>query len=354
MVRITGRAYLKYVVIALVAALVLLGGCGKQKIESQRSESSSGSQSSATQSSPKLKVALVLPGTINDQGWNATAYEGLKSLEKTFGVETSYKESVTQSDQVEVIRTYASQGYDVIFCHGFEFEDSAKKVAKDFPNVKIIITSSLTSQQPNVASLEVSGNEAGFLAGLVAGAVTKSNVIGYVGAMEIPPIMEPAMGFEKGAQTINPKVTVKIGYIGSWEDAAKAKEMALTMVSQGADVLLGNADQASLGVINAAVEKNIRIIGYASDQAGLAPNNVIASSILSYPTAMTYVFKEIIEGRFQAKNYLAHLPQGATGIVWNEKMKSVVPEEAMKKIMQYVEDMKSGKLNIEQLVPRKR
>jgi len=294
--------------------------------------------------SKKMKVALLLPGPINDSGWSALAYSSLKKVE-AMGLETTYRENVSQSDMVEAFRAYATQGYDIICAHGFQFGDAAKEVAKQFPKIKFVVTSSTISQEPNLASIYVPGAQAGFVAGVVAGSVTKSGKVAYIGGMDIPAIKEPALGFESGVKYVNPQAEVNISFIGSWEDVAKGKEMALALINKGYDVVLGNANQASLGVLQAAVEKNILAVGYVSDQSQFYPNTVVASSFLYYPLEM--VVKEVQNSNFKAQNYRAGINEGGTGIIWNKKMKESLAPEIVKKIEAALEDLKSGKIKID-------
>lgn len=325
-------------VVALMVAVFALAGCGS-KGASQQKEAKPGEAGTS-----KIKVALLLPGPINDNGWSALAYSSLKKVE-AMGLETAYRENVSQSDMVEAFRAYATQGYAIIFAHGFQFGDAAKEVAKQFPQIKFVVTSSTISQEPNLASIYVPGAQAGFVAGVVAGAVTKSGKVAYIGGMDIPAIKEPALGFESGVKYVNPKAEVNISFIGTWEDVAKGKEMALALINKGYDVVLGNANQATLGVLQAAVEKNVLAVGYVTDQSRSYPNTVVASSFLYYPLEM--VVKEVQKNNFKAQNYRASINEGGTGIIWNDKMKSSLTPETLKKIETAIEDLKSGKIKID-------
>ncbi|MBE3581852.1 MAG: BMP family protein [Thermoanaerobacteraceae bacterium] len=302
-------------------------------------------------STVKTKVALLLPGPISDKGWNASAYEGLMMAKEKFGFETAYRENLGLSDIEEAFRVYAQEGYDIIIGHGFQFGDPAKKVAKEFPKIKFLITSSNIFQEPNVASLDILNKQVGFLGGVAAALITKSNKIGFVGGMAIPSIIIAQEGFAAGAKYAKPDVQVLSTLIGSFDDVAKAKETALAYIGQGADIIMHDADQGGLGVIHACKEKNVLAIGYGKDQSDLAPENLIVSSIQSVPAGLTYVLQEIVEGRFAAKAYEAGIKQGATGLVWNEHLaaKHVSPE-VRKKIDDIIREVADGKINIDELI----
>lgn len=344
------RAMKKYrsLVLAITAAflLALVGsGCGGTKQSNAPEQPTPQQTAKGETATKKLKVALLLPGPISDRGWNATAYEGLKLAEKNLGVETAYREMVSQSDQVEAFRAFATQGYDMIIAHGFEFGDAAKKVASEFPEVKFVVTSSDITQAPNLGSLQVHQVESGFLGGVIAGMITKTGKVGYIGGMEIPPIVNASKGFIAGARWVNPDVKVLSTFIGTFEDPAKAKETAISFIQQGVDVVLGNADQAGLGVIQAAKEKGVVAIGYPSDQSSIAPDTVIASCLESYPFAIEFIVKTLQEGKFEPKFYAAGINEGATGMVWNPNYPNI-PGEVKEKVAQVIEDLKAGKIDV--------
>ncbi|MGI9861760.1 BMP family protein [Moorella naiadis] len=323
---------------------VFLAGCGSGK--QTKPEEKGQAQQGTSNTTKKLKVALVLTGPINDNGWNSVAYEGLQKAQAELGIAGAYRENVAQSDQEEAFRAYANQGYDVIIGHGFQFNDVAKKVAQDFPKVKFVVTSSDISQAPNVASLEVSNKEAGFIGGVLAGLVTKSNKVAFIGGVNMPPITDAEAGFKAGAKMVNARVETFGTLIGSWDDVAKAKETALAFIQQGADVVLGDANQAGLGVIEAAKSKNVYAIGFSGDQSNVAPDNVPASSKYDFSVAIKYIIKEINDGKFEPKHYVLATKEGATGIIWNEKLKNKISPEAVQKADQVEKDLIEKKIDI--------
>ncbi|NPV69303.1 MAG: BMP family protein [Firmicutes bacterium] len=293
----------------------------------------------------KLKVALLTPGPINDQGWNATAYAGLQGIKDQLGAEIAYSEKVAPSDFEEVFRGYASKGFDVVFGHGFQFGDPAKKVAKEFPNTKFIITSTDISQEPNVASLGNSNYEQGFLTGALAALLTKSKTIGSVGGMEIPSLKAFMDGFKAGAKYIDPKVKVLVTYIGNFDDAAKGKQLALQMIQNGADVINHDADAAGLGVIEAAKQKKVKCLGAISDQNSVAPEVVVNSGLSDLSKAYVLITKDIVAGKFKAVSVNYGIKEGTVGLApwhnWEDKVDKAVKD----RMNQIVEDVKSGKLD---------
>ena len=259
--------------ILLILAMLVVGCGSSQQAGGDSAEEPKGEEKTG------LKVALMLSGPISDMGWNASAYEGLEQAEKDFGIETAYQESIAQSDIEEVFRGYAQQGYDLIIGHGFQFADTALKVATEFPDVKFVITSSNITQEPNLGSVNLDNVQQGFLMGAVAAIVSETNVVGGIGGQEIPPIKGSVVGFEQGAKHVNPDIKVLTALTGSNDDVAKAKETALAMIDQGADVVMTNANQAGLGSIEACKEKGVYAIGSNQDQNDMAPDAVVVSGI---------------------------------------------------------------------------
>lgn len=292
----------------------------------------------------KLKVAIILPGNINDNGWNASAYQGLKQAEEEFNVDGSYQEAVSQSDQEEVFRNFANNGYDLIIGHGYQFADTEKKVAEDFPNVKFVVLNGAIGNGKNLGSYSFTNWQPGYLTGVLAGLVTKTNILGAIGAEEIPVIKSSMEAFAAGAKSVNPKVKVNITYIGSWDDVAKGKETALSMYNNNTDIVVTDANAVGLGSIEAAKQVNKYAIGFVSDQFDIAPEVVIASGIQSNTEMVKYVVKEVIDGKFRPEgDNVIGVKENAEGITlrdWEKKL----PKDVVDKVEQTKQDIIDGKI----------
>ena len=259
----------------------------------------------------KFKVAMLLPGSISDAGWNALAYEGLKAIEKQLGAETSHAETRTPSDQEEQFRSYALDGYNIVFGHGYEFQDPAKAVAPDFPET-IFITSSGGTITDNISPVNFRVEEPAYLLGMMAGMMTKTNKLGVMGGQNIPSVNSTFMAFEGGAKSVNPDVEVSWVYVGNWEDIGKGKELALAQINEGVDFIFPNADAAGLGAYEAAeifnksetAEKEERMIytfGANRDKSDISPT-VIANAVIT-PNAFVQIAKLIKDGEFKPQVY---------------------------------------------------
>lgn len=325
--------------IAILAAAIMLFSTG-----CSGNSKTSGNNDTNQNEDKKLKVAIILPGNINDGGWNATAYEGLKRAEEEFGIESAYQEAVSQSDQEEVFRNFAVNGYELIIGHGYQFADTAKKVAEDFPDAKFVVLNGTVGNGKNLGSYSFTNWQPGYLTGVLAGLVTETNILGAIGAEESPVITASMEAFVAGAKAVNPEVTVNLTYIGSWDDVAKGKETALSMYNNGADIVVTDANAVGLGSIEAAKEVKKYAIGFVQDQFDIAPEYVIASGIQSNSEMVRYVVKEVIEGKYnpQGDNILG-VKENAEGITlrdWADKL----PKEVVDKVEEVKQNIISGKL----------
>jgi basic membrane protein A len=243
-------------------------------------------------------VALLTPGPISDQAWNASAYAGLQRVRDSLDADISHVQTRTPADFEENFRQYAQDGFDLVVGHGFEFQDAAMRVGPAFP-ATVFITTGGSSVAANVAPLSFAFDEPSYLAGMAAAAVSKSGVIGAIGGTELPPVRASFAAYAAGARLVNPKVRVLVAYIGNWEDAAAGKEQALAQVARGADVIFQNADAAGLGVFQAMREAPGRwIIGANADQNAVAPAITLGSVVIDIPHAFLLVAREVKAGRF--------------------------------------------------------
>jgi basic membrane lipoprotein Med (substrate-binding protein (PBP1-ABC) superfamily) len=280
----------------------------------------------ATREAPApFRVALVTPGSIADAAWNSGAYTGLGQIHDSLGVPVSHIEARTPAEQEEALRTYAAQGYNLVFGHGFEFQGPAERVGADYPAVVFIITSG-ERVQGNVAPLIFRLSEASYLAGMVAGGLTRSGVIGFVGGVELPPVREASDAWVAGARAVNPKVQSRTTYLNNWDDAALGREAARALIRVGADMLHHNADAAAIGLFQAAKDTpNVYLFGANADQTDLAPSRVIGSAVIDLPRALLLVAREVQGGTFTPKVESFGLASGVVQYVPNPALDSMVP-----------------------------
>jgi len=170
-----------------------------------------------------LRVALLTPGPISDQSWNAGAYQGLMRIHDSLGAHVSHIQTKTPAEFEENFRQYGTQGYDIVFGHGFEFQDAARRVAPDFPKT-LYVTTSGTTAGPNLAGMTFGFADASYLAGMLAASVSRSRSLGVLGGTELPPVVESFRAFEQGAHSVDPSLKIVTSYVGNWDDVGAGKE----------------------------------------------------------------------------------------------------------------------------------
>ena len=307
-----------------IALAILVSACGR----SGNDVPDDGDVS--TRAVSRFRVALLTPGSISDQSWNGGAYQGLMRIKDSLGASVSHIQTRTPAEFEEQFRQYGAQGYDLVFGHGFEFQDAARRVGPDFPRTIYITTSSSTSGT-NVAGIEFAFAEASYLAGMVAGSITRTNVLGVIGGTELPPVKESFDAFTRGAKSVNPKITVLTSYVGNWDDVSAGKEQALAQIGRNADVIFQNADAAGLGVFQAAREtKKALIVGSNANQNDVAPEVTIGSVVIDLPHAFLTVAREVKEKRFTARVIRLGSQSDVITFVLNPRLQARIPAPAMR------------------------
>ncbi|MBC7842586.1 MAG: BMP family protein [Gemmatimonadaceae bacterium] len=310
-----------------------LAACGAPKSESV---------DTAAASTGTLRVALLTPGPVSDQAWNGGAFAGLQRIKDSLAARVSHIQTKTPAEFDENFRLYGEQGYSIVFGHGFEYQDAAKRVAPDFPKTMYVTTSGNTTG-PNIAGLEFAFEDGAYLAGIVAGAATRSGTIGVIGGQEMPPVKRSFYAFEAGAKSVNPTIRVITSYIGNWDDASAGKEQALAQIGRGVDVIFQNADAAGLGVFQAAREsKGVRIIGANSDQNSIAPEVVLGSVVIDLPHAFLLVAKEVQAGTFAPRVISLGMKTDVVRLVINPALRTTIPASALTAVDSVTKQLVAG------------
>ncbi len=284
----------------------------------------------------KLRAAILLSGFITDQSWNQRGYEAAQRVAKKYGVEMAYSEAVKVSDVEGVLRDYAARGYDLIISHSFNFNEATLKVAAAYPERKFAVGTGFKTA-PNVATYDWPAHEAGYLIGIMAGMMTKTNKIGAIGGFAIPDVVRIHEGYKLGAKAVNPNVKIFATYVGSWRDQVKGREAAFAQIETGVDVIDPIGDGMTVGVIKAAGERKVWVFGYFGDQRPLAPKVVLTSIVLNIDAALDRIIGDALAGKLQGKPYLMTMPEGGVQLApFNEAIPQSVRakvEEARKAIL---------------------
>lgn len=260
------------------------------------------------------KAAMLLPGSINDQSWNAVGYKGLMKL-KDAGWETAYSENVQSADEVEALRDYAKRGFGLVIGHTGRFLSAAQRVGRDFPKTTFIVGSGSAGAGKNVASIDYDNTQFGYMMGVLAAKLSKTGKIGSVNSLEgLPNIVAQVGAYRLGAKSVNPNIQVKVIYIKDMEDAAGAKEAALSLADWGADFISGKLNAAQVGIIQAAKERNIFCNGRSTDHTAGAPANVATNIVEKWDEMYAAAAVEAKSGTLGGKYELYGLSTpGSTG-----------------------------------------
>ncbi len=275
-----------------------------------------------------MNVGFVYVSPIGDAGWSYAHDLGRQALEKMDGVKTSYVEAVPEGpDSERVMLNMARKGYDLIFATSFGYMDSMLKVAKQFPDVIFMHCSGFKTAK-NMGNYFGRMYQARYLSGMVAGSMTKSNILGYVAAFPIPEVIRGINAFTLGAQAVNPDVTVRVVWTKTWYDPATEKEAAKSLLDVGADVIAQHQD--SPGPQEAAQEKGVYSIGYNSDMSKFAPKSHLTAPIWNWAPFYIETVKQVQAGTWKAESVWPGL---AEGIVDLSPMSDMVPKEVQARVM---------------------
>lgn len=310
------------------------------------SEKAKAGDTAGTSTASSFKVALLTPGSVSDQSWNGGAYRGLLAIRDSLGAQISNIQTKTPAEFDENFRQYGAQGYALVFGHGFEYQDAARRVAPEFPKTIFVTTSGATSGT-NLAGMTFGFADASYLAGMLAASVTKSNKIGTIGGQALPPVVESFKAFEQGAHAVNPQIKVVGSYIGNWDDVNAGKEQALAQIAQGVDVIFQNADAAGMGVFQASREKKgTFVIGSNSNQNGVAPDVTLGSVVIDLPLAFLTIAKEVKAGTFKPRVVQMGEASHVVTLVLNPTLQSTIPAPARAKIDSLQTKMLAGQFSV--------
>ncbi len=297
-----------------------------------------------------FRAALLTAGPVSDAGWYAGAYEGLLLLRDSLGALVSHQQTRTPAEFDEAFLSYASSGYDLIFAHGFEYQDAAMRAGERFPNTTFVVSGGGRFAD-NVVPLIFELEEGSYLAGMIAAGMSRSGVVGMVGGVAIPPVEGTFLAFEAGARTVNPDVQVLESFTGSWDDVAAAKEAAVAQLGRGADVLIHNVDAASFGVFQAVRETvaaggTAWALGMNRDQNDVAPDVILGSAVIRIPESFLETASTWQTGTLGGRPIYAGASEDVIDFVLNPQLLDVVPAELVAEMTAVRELIRAGELTV--------
>ena len=289
-----------------------------------------------------FKAAIVMPGVITDKSFNQTCYEGAMKAKDKLGIEVAYSEKVPQPDQAEALADYARRGYQLVIGAGGEFQDAVDRVAKRYPDTMFMVINGTTPDK-NVAVARFHYEGLAYTLGYIGGKMTKSNTGAFIGAQQIAFSMQMLLGFENGFKAANSNGKVLVAWTNDWDDIAKGKEAALTVISQGADMVFPTMDNAIVGSFQAAKQKGVWAFGIYYDHYPEWPDTILQSAVMHWSQAIFRVLNIAYDGKLEGKEYLIGFeePKAMSLGTFNP----AVPEALRQEILQLIEDIKAGKVD---------
>jgi basic membrane protein A len=326
---------LVHTALAAMTALAL-AGCGKK-------EEAKAPAAEAPKSAEPLKIGFIYVGPVGDAGWTFAHDNGRKHIEAKFGdkIKTTFVEKVPEgADAERVIRDLVGQGNKLIFATSFGFGDAMEKVAKDHPDVKFEHATGYKTAE-NLRVYEARFYEDAYMAGIVAGSMTKTNTLGFVASFPIPEVLRNINAFTLGARSVNPKVTTKVVWVNTWFDPPKEGESAQALINQKADVLLQNTD--STAVLLTAEKNNKYAFGWDSDMSAFAPKAHLGSAIVNWGPYYEKAVNDVLGGTWKTSDTKWGTKEGTNDLV---KINDVVSDAAKKKVDEVKAGLKAGTFHV--------
>ena len=324
------------------AAAVLLGSCNQQDSGEQLNKHESRAVAAAEPQKPApLKVGFLYVGKVGEAGWTFSHDSARKALEEKFGeaIETSIRENIPEGEGAEAtIRDLIAQGNKLIIATSFGYGEALEKVAKDHPEVKFEHATGYKTSA-NLRVFEGRLYEAAFLAGVIAGKMTKTNILGFVGSIPVPEVLRNVNAFTLGAQTVNPKIKTKVFWVNAWFDPLREGEAAQKLIKQKADVLLQSTDSSA--VLQAAEKHGKFAFGWDSDMSRFAPKAHLASAVWNWAPYYEKSVNDVLNQAWQSEVTKWGVKEGINDLV---KISEVVPLPVRKKVEGLRDDLRSGNL----------
>ena len=341
MTDVNKRAWLKLAALTAAVAATALAGCGKK--DEPAAAAPAAAEPAAPAKAEPLKIAFAYIGPVGDGGWSFAHDNARKALEKEFGdkISTTYVENVPASADAErVLRDFVDQGAKLVFGTTFGYMGAIAKVAADNPDVKFEHATGYQTAQ-NLRTYDSRTYEGAYLAGVIAGGMTKTNTLGVVGSVPIPEVLRNINSFTLGALSVNPNIKTKVVWVNEWFSPPKETEAATSLINGGADVLFQNTD--SPAVLKTAQEKGARAFGWNSDMTAYGPKAHLASSIIHWTPYYTKSVNDMLSGTWSSGQAWWGVKEGAIDLV---SIAADVPADIRAKVDAAKAGLKNGSFTI--------
>lgn len=335
----------------MIVMSLVLSGCGGGSSTASPTPAASGSPAPGASKGKDFKFGMVTDvGGVNDKSFNQSTWESLQKLEKDTGAKVKYLQSKSDADFVPNLNQFVKGDYNLTWGIGFMIEKALKQVAESNPNAKLAIVDNIV-ELPNVMSVTFAEHEGSYLVGIVAGLMTKSNIVGFIGGMDIPVIKRFEAGFKAGVKAVNPKAVVKTNYTGNFDKPDLGKSAAATIYNGGADIIFPSAGATGNGVFNEAMDrlktgKKVWVIGVDKDQSIEYGTDITLTSMIKRVDEAVYkVCNDLIAGKFSG-GQLTTLGLKDNGVGIADTSNVNVPEDVLKKVEEYKAKIISGEIKV--------
>jgi basic membrane protein A len=343
------RKLCKITLLAMLILATMLTACGKKNTGNNGAGNTTGGNTGGAASQVKIGMVTDIGG-INDKSFNQTSWEGLQQLAKDTGAQVKYLQSKGDADYIPNMNEFVKSNYNLTWGIGFLMADALKTVASQNPKANFAIIDNVVGA-PNVESVTFAENEGAYLAGVVAGLMTKSNNIGFVGGIDSPVIKRFELGFKTGIAAVNPNAKVTINYTGAFDKPDLGKAAAATIYNTGADIIFHAAGATGNGVFNEAKDrvksgKKVWVIGADKDQSlDFGDDVTLTSMIKRVDQAIIQVSKDLIAGKFQGgKDIVLGLKDNGVGLP--DTSKKNIPADVLAKVDDYRKRIISGEIKV--------
>ena len=342
MTELKKRSLLQAAALMSAVAVAALAGCGKKEEPAPAPAPAPVAAPAPAKPAP-LKIAFAYVGPVGDGGWTFAHDNGRKAVEKEFGdkVVTSFVEKVPENQDAErVLRDMATQGNKLIFGTTFGYMEPMLKVAPDFKDVKFEHATGYKTAE-NLRTYDSRTYEGAYMAGVIAGKMTKTNTLGVVGSIPIPEVIRNINSFTMGAQSVNPKVKTRVVWVGEWFNPPKETEAATSLINGGADVLMQNTDSSA--VLQTAEQMGKRAFGWDSDMTAYGPKAHLGSAVINWAPYYLKATRDALEGKWATGQTWWGVKEGAIDMV---SIAADVPDDIKKRVDEIKAGLKDGTFQI--------
>lgn len=343
-------------VLALCLALCLFGCSAQEEAAESTSPSAGGTEESQSPSGGEntsdnggtdvssLKVATLVPGSVTDGGFCQLGAEATQAVADQLGCEVVTIEAATADKMKTEAEALAEEGYDIIFGHGGQYATPFAEISGDYPDTWFI-TLGGTDVTDNQFPLNITFEESTYVAGVVAAMMTETDKIGMLVGGDFPSYTKTTRALQMGAESVNPDIECMFAVLTNI-DMNEAYETSTNQINSGADIIFSNSNEGSLGSIKAAVDNDVYCIGALADYSGEAPDNCLLSCICDYNMAYVAAVNAVAEGIEKSDFMFIGMADGAVGLIWNEALKSQVPQEVIDAADEAIAQITSGEIHV--------